>query len=198
MSTANKSRVGLKSPRVLMPALICLVVSAVFMVWGATSLRSSVPRPSVVHTYSDFASLVAQRQVASVEMYRDSLHVQGKDGQLYFVQDVSPEYTIALLLKNRIPLTGLPQPGIGGSLVTISAMLAILLPYGVLVWIVIAMLGAVSGAAEVDPESYVSTTICMRCQKIITVDDKYCSHCGTRQVEEKAKPEAASLGNRVS
>lgn len=155
---SRSGKVGLKSPQVLIPAILCLLLAAFLVTWAVGTHRASVPRPSQVKTYDQFAADIKQKHVTSVQMYREALHVTTKDGRRYFVQDISPDYTVNMLLRHKITLSGLEQPSRPGVTMWAGAVIALLIPYLLLGYVIVAMTSAVSHAAlpegdEADDES---------------------------------------------
>ncbi len=175
----NKGRrqVALASPRILVPAVVAMVLVALLLLPGLSSGRSAVPRPGKARTYDAFAQSVREMDVRGVQMYRDTLYVTPPQGAPYLVQDVSPEFTIGLLTKYRIPLQGIPQPTSPGPILGVGVLVALLLPYLLLGWLTVMLVRAATGAADVDPEAHSEVARCPECSRPVPQDSRFCQHC---------------------
>gem|GEM_PF-2412466 len=171
-------RVGLGSPAILIPAVVAMVLVAVLLVAGLSGGQGTVARPSQTRTFDAFAQSVRDMEVQRVQMYRDTLYVTPQEGPTYLVQDVSPDFTIGLLTKYRVPLEGLPQPRMAGPLLGAGVLVAVLLPYLLLGWLTVMMVRAAVGAAEVDSEAIESTARCPECTRSVAREARFCQHCG--------------------
>ncbi len=175
----NKGRrqVALASPRVLVPAVVAMVLVALLLVPHLASGRVTVPRPGQTRTYDAFAQAVRAMDVRGVQMYRDTLYVTPLQGAPYLVQDVSPEFTIGLLTRYRIPVQGIPQPPTPGPILGFGVLVALLLPYLLLGWLTVMLVRAAGGAADVDPEAHSDPTRCPECSRPVPQDSRFCQHC---------------------
>lgn len=170
-------RVGLGSPAILVPAVVAMVLVALLLVAGLASGQGTVVRPSQARTFDAFAQSVRDMEVQRVQMYRDTLYVTPQEGPTYLVQDVSPDFTIGLLTKYRVPLEGIPQSRTPGPMLGAGVLVAVLLPYLLLGWLTVMMVRAAVGAAEVDPEAIESTARCPECSRSVAREARFCQHC---------------------
>lgn len=170
-------RVGLGSPAILVPAVVAMVLLAVLLLAGLSGNQGTVATPSQSRTYDVFAQSVRDMEVQRVRMYRDTLHVTPQEGPAYLVQDVSPDFTIGLLTKYRVPLEGIPQPRTPGPMLGAGVLVAVLLPYLLLGWLTVMMVRAAAGAAQVDPEAGESAPRCPECARSVVREARFCQHC---------------------
>ncbi len=173
----GKRQVALASPRILIPAVVAMVLVAFLLVPNLSAGRTTVSRPSETRAYDAFAQAVREMDVQGVQMYRDTLYVTPLEGAPYLVQDVSPEYTIGLLTKYRVPLQGIPQPPTSGPMLGAGVLVALLLPYLLLGWLTVMLVRAAAGAADVDPEALGDESRCPECARPVPRDSRFCQHC---------------------
>ena len=138
---------GLKSPWVLIPAVVCLLALAVALTLGVATRRSDLALPVQSKTYDAFVSEVRGGQVASVVIHQSTLVVAPKDGAGYYVIDASPYYTMDLLLQQKVQVTGVASPTPSGSWLGVGVIVVVILPYLLLGWGVFSMSRAVTEAA---------------------------------------------------
>ena len=137
-------------PKIIGLSIGVLALLSFCLTLAMASWHRRAQSPALEKNYNQFVQEVKKGTVASVEMYRDVLYVKGKE-ESYFVRSVSDNYTIDLLLKYKVPLSGIEQPsGSYGDRAQIAYIIALLLPYFILGAIVFVMVRAVSGAAKVD------------------------------------------------
>lgn len=170
-------KVGLTSPQILVPAVVGLALVALLLVVGLARGGAAPPRPSESRTYDAFIRAVRDQEVEGVQMYRDILYVTPRSGATYLVQDVSPDSTIGLLTKYKVPLDGIPQSSAAGPVLGAGVLVAVMLPYLFLGWLTVMMVRAAGGAADVDPEAYAEETRCSECSRPLAREARFCAHC---------------------
>ncbi len=144
----NKGKMPL--PKIIGLSIVVLALLSFCLTLAMASWHRRAQSPALEKNYNQFVNEVKSGNVASVEMYRDVLYVKNKE-EAYFVRSVSDNYTIDLLLKYKVPLTGIEQPsGSYSSRAQIAYIIALLVPYFVLGAIVFIMVRAVSGAAKIE------------------------------------------------
>lgn len=144
----RKSKVPL--PKIIGLAIVVLALLSFCLTLAMASWHRRANSPALEKNYNQFVEEVKNGQISSVEMYRDVLYVKNREGA-YFVRSVSDNYTVDLLLKYKVPLTGIEQPsGAYSSRAQIAYIIALLIPYFILGAIVFVMVRAVSGAAKLE------------------------------------------------
>ena len=137
-------------PKIIGLAIVVLALLSFCLTLAMASWHRRADSPALEKNYNQFVEEVKSGQVTSVEMYRDVLYVKNKEGR-YSVRSVSDNYTVDLLLKYKVPLTGIEQPsGAYSSRAQIAYIIALLIPYFILGAIVFIMVKAVSGAAKLE------------------------------------------------
>lgn len=137
-------------PKIIGLSIVVLALLSFCLTLAMASWHRRAESPALEKNYNQFVEEVKNGKVASVDMYRDVLYVKNKE-EAYFVRSVSDSYTIDLLLKYKVPLTGIEQPsGAYGSRAQIAYIIALLVPYFILGAIVFVMVRAVSGAAKME------------------------------------------------
>lgn len=137
-----------KPGRLIALALICLLFLSLSLTWLLSGWQRQARQPGLEKNYNQFVADLQAQKIRQVEMYNDLLYVQ-TEGERYLVRNVSEDYTIRLLLAKKVPLVGIPQAPVNPSFLSRAAyILALLLPYFILGAIVLAMVGAVSHAAQ--------------------------------------------------
>lgn len=170
-------KVALTSPQILVPAVVGLALVAILLVAGLAGGRPTLPRPSETRSYDAFSQAVREFEVEGVQMYRDTLYVTPRGGPPYLVQDVSPDYTITLLTKYKVPLQGIAQPSAATPMLGAGVLVAVMLPYLLLGWLTVMMVRAASGAANVDPDAYTEEVRCPECSRPVSQNARFCQHC---------------------
>jgi len=191
------NRLGLGSPAILIPAVVAMVLVAVLLVAGLSGGQGTVARPAQTQTFDAFAQSVRDMEVQRVQMYRDTLYVTPQEGPTYLVQDVSPDFTIGLLTKYRVPLEGLPQPRAAGPLLGAGVLVAVLLPYLLLGWLTVMMVRAAVGAADVDPGAAESAARCPECSRAVAREARFCQHCAHPMQAAGQVRQCAGCGGQV-
>ncbi|MGM9991318.1 MAG: ATP-dependent metallopeptidase FtsH/Yme1/Tma family protein [Candidatus Bruticola sp.] len=144
-----------RNGRVPLPKIICLAIVLLALLsfgltWIVAGWQRRAEAPTVEKTYSQFVEDVKNGEVASVQMYKDLIYADGREGR-YLVRNVSDSYTVDMLLKFKVPLKGIEQPsGAISSRAQAAYLMAMLVPYFILGAVVFVMVRAVSGAAEQD------------------------------------------------
>lgn len=144
----NKGKMPL--PKIIGLSIVVLALLSFCLTLAMASWHRRAQSPALEKNYNQFVAEVKSGDITSVEMYRDVLYVKNKE-EAYFVRSVSDNYTIDLLLKYKVPLTGIEQPsGSYSSRAQIAYIIALLVPYFILGAIVFVMVRAVSGAAKIE------------------------------------------------
>ncbi len=144
----SKNKVPL--PKIIGLSIVVLAILSFCLTLAIASWHRRAGSPTLEKNYNQFVQEVKDGHIVSVEMYRDVLYVKNKE-KAYFVRSVSDNYTIDLLLKYNVPLTGIEQYSSSYSnRAQIAYIIALLVPYFILGAIVFVMVRAVSGAAKME------------------------------------------------
>ncbi|MGM9998640.1 MAG: ATP-dependent metallopeptidase FtsH/Yme1/Tma family protein [Candidatus Bruticola sp.] len=135
-------------PKIIGLTIVLLALLSFALTWIVAGWQRRAEAPTVEKTYSQFVEDVKKGQVVSVQMYEDLIYAESREGR-YLVRSVSDSYTVDMLLKFKIPLTGIEQPsGAFSSRAQAAYLMAMLVPYFILGAVVFVMVRAVSDASE--------------------------------------------------